>query len=60
VARKYSEQFLGLKKNLKAIGDNSCVCSGHFRESDYILSFTGIKCLILKLPFHSPQLPIAR
>ena len=43
----------GLKNNLKAICDHSCVCSEHFRESDYILGFTGIRRLNSKfaVPF---------
>jgi len=39
----------GFKKNLKAVGGKSCVCSEHFRESDYILGFTGTKRLNYKL-----------
>ncbi len=38
----------GFKKELKAIGAASCVCSEHFKESDYITGFTGTRRLNYK------------
>lgn len=38
----------GFKKELKAIGAASCVCSEHFKESDYITGFTETRRLNYK------------